>query len=166
MSQQNPQSTMETKQRLSEALHQKFVALTTLEGRFRGRDFSAARAALRSVDVVLQHFNPKHDEELAQYNLDRAEKLMLAVALAGVSESSEVRRTRKKAKKPVTGRFVGEELPAKPVRLDGPNIIGHITPDMNAALRRQRQLSGLEVPKRGQAVHITGGHKKRAGRNG
>lgn len=74
----------------------------------------------------------------------------------------------KPAAKPMTGQFLTSEKPElmKPVRLDGPNVIGHITPEMVDALRKQRQLAGLEVPKRGVAVHVVNGHKKKAGKKG
>lgn len=86
---------------------------------------------------------------------------------AGAAKVSETKRTKKpKPTKSVTGHFIGEAAPVKTSALNGPNVIGHVTPEMAAALRRQRQLAGLEVPKRGVAVHIVNGHKKRAGKKG
>ncbi len=167
MSEQNSQLTMSLKGRLSETLHRKLMVLTNLENRFPDRDFGGVREALRGVDAVLRHFNPKYDGALVQFNLDRAEKLMLSVALAGVIVTPGTKPEKPcKTKRPMTGHFIGEAAPVKTSALNGPNVIGHVTPEMAAALRRQRQLAGLEVPKRGVAVHIVNGHKKRAGKKG
>lgn len=142
-------------------------------------DFKSAFKSLHNADVVLEHFNPtlRGDHDLVVFNLSRAEELgeaaPIAAKLPALLEKFEHERTPKQLKpKRSTGHFVGAATLALMDhetalrKIGGHNVIRHITPEMIAALKTQRRLAGLELPKRGVAVHIVNGHKKRAGKKG
>jgi hypothetical protein len=63
----------------------------------------------------------------------------------------ERRERRPKPTKTVTGRFVGQEVSSR-ANLDGPNVLRHVTQEMVAALRKQRELAMAPPPSRGAVV--------------
>jgi preprotein translocase subunit SecD len=161
MNGQNQGQTMSLKVRLSEMLHKKLVALTGLEQKFRGRDFSEARHALRTADHVLHNgFVPARDAVVVQRNLDDADKRMVAIALAGITVTSDATQPKKVlvSERKITGRFVDPTNPLVPVA-DVSKPVEGMTTEMRKMADQQKRF-GRVVETRG--VSITGTRKRKA----
>lgn len=75
------------------------------------------------------------------------------------SGSRRQRRRNPKRERPVTGRFIGDEMIRPAANLDGPNVLRHVTPEMRHAALEQSRLRD-RVSARGSA--ISGTRKKSA----